>query len=79
MDYNKRLNELIAEQNNAYFSSEAKDAIDCAIAFKRERDMMRDRLENLTHSVEAQSTHGNESIGLGAQRRLSRNLLSASA
>ena len=45
MDYNKRLNELIAEQNNAYFSSEAKDAIDCAIAFMRENARLREALK----------------------------------
>lgn len=36
MDYNKRLAELVAEQNNSYFSSEAKDAVDCALAMQRE-------------------------------------------
>ena len=54
MYYNKRLNELIADQNSAYFSSEAKDAIDCAIAFMRENARLSEALYAIAnHALDA--------------------------
>jgi hypothetical protein len=71
MDTDNLTDEQFADMAEAQCSPAAKRIAE----LERQNTALRERLEKLTCAAEVQATHA-ESIGMGAQRRLSRKLLS---